>query len=219
MEDPFVEGRSYEADLLAQARQHARVWQRVALVAVLAAGALAAGLAFMGAQHTVSAHVVAVDRATGMAEVLSVTQMREVPLQGIEAQAWANQYVRDRERYNHGIVQVDYNSTIALSEDEVARRYDGDIRERIDRLGRTAEEQVRIKNVTLPPDQAGRAIVRFEKRLLSKDNAASWQGFIATLAYRFVPSPVGRRETLLLNPLGFKVTAYVVEPELNVDAR
>lgn len=215
--DVYGAGRSYEADLLAQARNHGRTMQWIAAAATGVAVFFGAGLAFMASQHTVTSHVVSVDKATGMAEVLSITNMRDIPMQGIEAMAWARRYVNERERYNYGIVQSDYNSTVALSDDEVARRYDAEARARVDKLAGNSEELVRILTVTLPPDQVGRAIVRFEKRsILAKQDpgGSPWRPYIATLAYQFVPAPTGSRDALSLNPLGFKVTSYIAEPEL-----
>lgn len=215
--DVYGSGRSYEADLLAQAVRHARVMRWFGIGGMASALAFAVGLAFMQSRHTVVSHLVMVDRATGMAEVVSVTQMRSIPLQGIEATAWARRYVTERERYNYGIVQADYNSTIALSTDEVAKAYDADVRARAEQLANRSEEQVRVTSVTLPQDAAGRAIVRFDRRTVDPARPESpgiWKAYIATLAYRFVPSPMGSREVLSLNPLGFKVSAYVTEPEI-----
>jgi type IV secretion system protein VirB8 len=125
--------------------------------------------------------------------------------------------VEERERYFFGILQVDYNEILALSDDEVARSYDKDIRDKMEKLGAGTEEHFKIINVTLPPDQVGRATVRFEKRSAipgRPESASAPRYFIATLAYRFVPSPTGSKDTLSLNPLGFKVSSYVVEQEL-----
>jgi len=215
--DVYGSGRSYEADLLAQARRHARVMQWIAAVSVAVALVFAGMVVVTQSRYTVTSSLITVDKTTGMAEVLSVTNLREIPLQGMEAMGYANKYVTERERYNYGIVQADYNSTIALSTDEVGKGYDKDVRGRVDKLAGKTEEEVRISNVTLPPDQVGRAVVRFAKRQIDatrQEPAGPWRSYIATLAYQFVPSPTGKKETLMLNPLGFKVTAYVVEPEL-----
>lgn len=215
--DVYGAGRSYEADLLAQARKQTRGWQFGFAGALVVAGIAIVVAATTVKLHTVTSHVVTVDKVTGMAEVLSVTTMRDIPLQGVEAQAWARRYVENRERYFFGILQVDYNEVIALSDDDVARGYDKEIREKESKFGNGTEEHFKIINVTLPPDQVGRATVRFEKRTAVAGRADSMSPpryYIATVAYRFVPSPIGSKETLSLNPLGFKVSAYVVEQEL-----
>ena len=217
MSDVYEAGRSYEADLLSQARRRTRDWQLIGGVSVITCIAFSIVAAVTVKQHTVTSHVVMVDRATGMAEVLSVTNMRDVPMQGIEAMAWARRYVEHRERYNHGVLQADYNSVIALSDDEIARVYDRQIRAKEAAQAARIEEHLEVLGVTLPPDQVGRAVVRFRKRVSQSgqpDTTSAPRAYIATLAFRFVPSPTGSRDTLTLNPLGFKVTAYVVEPEL-----
>jgi type IV secretion system protein VirB8 len=214
--DGYQAGMSYEAELLASARKVARTWQLVGLTGLLTGSVFALIAAFIVSRHTVTSHVVSVDKATGMAEVLSVTQMRDVPMQGIEAQAWARRYLESRERYIHSVLQVDYNNVIAMSDDSIARTYDSEIREKEGRLKATVEETVEIRSVQLPPDQTGRAVIRFEKRssVPGRGVAGTPKLYIATLAYRFVVSPTGSVDTLTLNPLGFKVSGYVVQAEL-----
>ncbi len=218
--DIFKAGQSYEADLLAQANGHSRKMQWVALVATFAAVAFAAAFLYQGTQHTVTAHVVKVDRNTGSLEVVSVSNIRDISMQGIEAMATVRHYVTARERYNYGIVQADYNEVVAMADPEVAQAYDRELRNPQGKLARfqgTIEEKVEIVNVTLPPAQVGRAVVRFLKTTTTagRNEPGVAKYYLATLAYRFTPSPVGRKETLLLNPLGFKVSSYVVEQELN----
>ena len=68
----------------------------------------------------------------------------------------------------------------------------------------------------LPPDQVGKAVVRFEKlvKRVNADQAEPPQTFVATMAFEFRPSMRGREKDLIENPLGFKVTAYRVDAEI-----
>lgn len=214
--DIYAAGQSYEVDLLVQARKHARFYQWVAGASIALAVAFGLGLAFVASQHTVSAHVVRIDKSSGAADVLSITDLRTIDSQGLEAMATVRRYVMARERYNYSILQVDYNDVVNMSDNAIATTYDDEVRARMQRLGPGTEEKVEILTVTLPPDQVGRAVVRFSRTTIQNNQRESattrtWQ---ATLAYKFTPSPIGRRESLLINPLGFKVGAYVVEQEL-----
>jgi len=215
--DLYAAGRSYEAEMLSEARARARHWQFFGLggVAVGVIGLLVAAATVR--LHTVTAHVVTVDKATGAAEVVNVTQMRDIPMQGIEAEAWVKRYVECRERYFYGVLQMDYDTVVGMSDDPVTEAYDADIRPKEKAVKATADEYVAVRSIQLPPDQPGRATVRFEKRVVSQGRPASSaqpKVYTATLAYRFVPNPIGKRETLQANPLGFKVSAYVVQAEL-----
>lgn len=214
--DVYSAGMSYEAELLAEANKRGRIWQYIGLASLVGMAGFAILAGWAVSQHTVTSHVISVDKATGMAEVLSVTQMRSIPMQGLEAQAYARRYVESRERYFHNILKADYNSVLALSDANVGRVYDADIRDKESRLKGTVEEYVEIRSVQLPPDQVGRAVIRFEKRTATpgRPGLSSPRVYIATLAYTFVSAPTGSVNSLTLNPLGFKVLAYVVQAEM-----
>ena len=214
--DIFKMGQSYEADLLAQARGHARTMQWVAVAAIAMFALCALGLVFMASTHTVTSHVVMVDKATGASEVLAVSGVRDVPAQGIQAMAEVQRYVALRERYNFGILQADYNEVVAKTSEPILQAYSDEITLKADKNKGALEEKVEILNVTLPPDQVGRAVVRFGRRVMQsgKPEVIQNSAVVVTLAYHMVPSPIGKKENLLLNPLGFKVSSYVAEPEL-----
>ncbi len=82
--------------------------------------------------------------------------------------------------------------------------------------GSNVEERINVISVVLPPDQTGKAVVRFEKTLkrVNADQADPPQTFVATMAYEFKPSMRGREKDLIVNPLGFKVTSYRVDAEM-----
>lgn len=222
--DVFSDGGSFEAELLAVARQSERRWRWFGLVGWLVGGIGVICAAVVSVQHTVVSHVVKIDKATGGTEVLSVTNLVKVPLQGIESQALAWRYVSARERYVSGVLQEDYLNVLALSDDSVGDRYDKEVRSSEGRplkYGVRVEETVELINVTLPPDSnpaatTGRAVVRFERKrtFVGSQQPPEVSRFVSTFSFVYVPSPTGKKETLLRNPLGFKVTAYVVEPEL-----
>jgi hypothetical protein len=125
--DIFKMGQSYEADLLAQARGHARTMQWVAVAAIAMFALCALGLVFMASTHTVTSHVVMVDKATGASEVLAVSGVRDVPAQGIQAMAEVQRYVALRERYNFGILQADYNEVVAKTSEPILQAYSDEI--------------------------------------------------------------------------------------------
>lgn len=216
MSDVFKTGQSYEADLLAQARRHARSMQWVAAAAIAIMIVSVAGLVFMSSTHTVTSHVVMVDKATGASEVLAVSNVRDVPMLGVQAMAEVQRYVMLRERYYYGILQADYNEVAAKTDDAVLSVYTDGITAKAEKAKGTIEEKIEILNVTLPPDQIGRATVRFLRKSnpTGKPEVQQSQTYGVTLAFYMVPSPVGKKENLLLNPLGFKVSSYVSEQEL-----
>lgn len=198
-------------------RSERRAW-RVACGACATALTCAIGLASMAPFKTLVPYVISVDRASGNAEVMSTADARGVAQQPLNDKHWAARYVVARESYLWKLLQLDYDTVLALSSDEVGREYaklyDGpQARDR--KYGPNTDMRVEVLSVTLPPDVAGKAVVRFEKRVrrLEAENAEPPQTFVATLAYEYKGSLFGKEKQLLMNPLGYRVTAYRVDAE------
>ena len=126
--------------------------------------------------------------------------------------------MRSRERYDWGLLQMDYDRVLDMSADTVARDYrqiySGP--DALDRqLGPGTERRIRILSTTLPPDEPGRAVVHIEctTRKHGEDNAEPPQRFVVTLAYTYRPPVFTRESTAVENPFGFTVKAYSRDPE------
>jgi type IV secretion system protein VirB8 len=117
-------------------------------------------------------------------------------------------------------LQYDYDTVLRLSDDLVARDYarlyEG-VEARDKKYGSNVEMRVKILSITLPPDEQGKVVVRFEKTVkrLEANTIDTPQTFVATLAYTFKPSMFGKEKDLIENPLGYKVTSYRVDSELS----
>jgi len=78
------------------------------------------------------------------------------------------------------------------------------------------EERNRVVSVQLSPGQSGRATVRFVKetyRAGSRD-PEKVESLIADLAFGWAPVAAWTERNRLINPLGFRVVAYRVTPEI-----
>jgi type IV secretion system protein VirB8 len=183
-------------------------------VAVLCATALAVIVPF----YRVVPLPIEVNALTGESQVIDVLDAKHVHTKEIQDKHWVEVYVGSRERYNWGLLQMDYDRVLNMSDDTVARDY-RQIYSGPDALdkqvGPNTERRVRVLSTTLPPDEPGRAVVHIERatRKNGVDNAEPPQRFVVTLAYTYRP-PVFTRESLAIdNPFGFKVTAYSRDPE------
>jgi type IV secretion system protein VirB8 len=198
-------------------RSERRAWH-VAYVACGVAALCAAGLAIMAPFYRVVPLPIEVDRRTGQAQVIDVLDAKHVHTGEIQDKHWVDVYVQARERYVWGLLQMDYDSVLNMSDDAVARYYKQIYSgpDALDRqLGPDAERHIRILSTTLPPDDPGHAVVHIERttRKHGIDNAEPPTRFVITLAYTYRP-PVFTRESLAIdNPFGFKVTAYSRDPE------
>jgi type IV secretion system protein VirB8 len=200
-----------------QARSERRAWHvAYAAVGVAALGAVA--LAVMVPFYRVVPLPIEVDRLTGESQVIDVLDAKHVHTSEILDKHWVDVYVRSRERYDWGLLQMDYDRALDMSVDTVARDYrqiySGP--DALDRqLGAGTERRIRILSTTLPPDEPGRAVVHIERttRKQGEDNAEPPQRFVVTLAFTYRPPVFTRESTAVENPFGFTVTAYSRDPE------
>lgn len=200
-----------------QERSERRAWC-VAVTAVLVAACSAAALAVMVPFYRVVPLPIEVDRLTGEAQVIDVLDAHHVHIKELEDKHWVEAYVRARERYDWGLLQLDYDSVLTMSDDAVARVYKSIYSgpNALDhQLGTSAQRIVRILSTTLPSDEPGRAVVHIERTSLKngQPDAESTQRFVVTLAYTYRPPVFTRENIAVMNPLGFTVTAYSRDPE------
>jgi type IV secretory pathway component VirB8 len=74
--------------------------------------------------------------------------------------------VRSRERYDWGLLQMDYDRVLEMSDDRVARDYRAIYSgpDALDRqLGANTQRRIRILSTTLVPNETGRAVVHVER--------------------------------------------------------
>ena len=78
---------------------------------------------------------------------------------------------------------------------------------------------MRILGVTLPPNEPGKAVVRFERITRRDGTDVDVSIYVATLSYKYEPPALFSKERNVVdNPLGFKVTGFVVDQELKSKA-
>ena len=200
-----------------QERSERRAWH-VAGAAVMVAILCAVALAVMVPFYRVVPLPIEVDRLTGEAQVIDVLAARHVQMRDIEDKHWVEAYVRSRERYDWGLLQMDYDCVLDMSDDVVARDYrqiySGP--DALDRqLGPGTQRRIRILSTTLVPDEPGRAVVHIERTTWKNgvDNTEPAQRFVITLAYTYRPAVFTREHSAIENPFGFRVSAYSRDPE------
>jgi type IV secretion system protein VirB8 len=200
-----------------QERSERRAWH-VSYAAVGIAALCAAALAVMVPFYRVVPLPIEVDRLTGESQVIDVLDAKHVHTKEIQDKHWVDVYVRSRERYDWGLLQMDYDRVLGMSADTIARDYrqiySGP--DALDRqLGPGTARRIRVLSTTLPPDEPGRAVVHIERttRKNGEDNAQPPQRFVVTLAYTYRPPVFTRESVAVENPFGFTVSAYSRDPE------
>jgi type IV secretion system protein VirB8 len=206
------ESKGLERDFLEeQIRSKALAW-RLALGSwgLLALALL--GYAQLLPLKKVEPYVVRVDNATGAVDI--VTVLREAPQSYGEVvdKYWLNKYVLNRESYDWQTLQASYDTAVLLSSEavqrEIAALFDGPkARDKV--LGERVRYVVKVRSITPSKDTA---VVRFVRTRRVEGAEDADESLVATIGFQYVPAPM-KEEDRLVNPLGFQVTSYRVDPE------
>lgn len=216
LEQYLEESRGLERDYLEElVRSRRAAWRVAAGAAVLTAAALAAVVALVPLKR-VEAFVLRVDNATGAVDV--VTTLRDGQASYGEAvdRYFLNKYVLAREAYEYETLQTAYDTTALLSGADVQREYaalfDGPkARDKV--LANRVRIVARVRSIA-PGTTRNTALVRFATRAVHGDGTSEpEESLVATVGFRYVAGPM-REQDRLVNPLGFQVTSYRVDPEI-----
>lgn len=209
--------QAFERSDIERTKSSTKVAWRVAgvsmFISVLAVGAVI-GLTPL---KTVEPFVLRVDNNTGATDV--VTSVRDIKtLKYDEAidKFWLSQYVRYREGYDWWTVQAGYDASMLMSSGQIQNDIGAFFESAAAPhkvLRDRARVDVRIISISFFDNTAQ---IRFEKRVkfLSADqsNAPAPQRMLATIGYKYVNKPITEKDRLV-NPLGFQVMSYRVDPE------
>ena len=211
-------GISWEVSRLQLLEQsEAKAWNTAKLMGVTIVGLIVAICIMMPLKKT-EPFVIQVDKSTGLTEVLSIANAKDIPVSEMMDKYWLNQYVLSRESYDWRTLENDYIKTREMSMptifDSYASQYGQSEGSLEMQLGDRKRIVVDIHSVV--PNGNGIATVRFTKRLVdTKSNMEqSRQGWTATIGYEYFPDFKVEEAKRLINPFGFKVTTYRVDPEL-----
>ena len=210
------ESRGLERDYLDElVRSRRTAWRVAAAAAVLCAAALGT-VAALTPLKRVEAFVLRVDNATGAVD--AVTRLRDAQASYGEVvdRYFVNKYVLSRESYEYDTLQTAYDTALLLSTSDVQREYAAlfegpNARDKV--LSNRVRTLVKVRSIS-PGTTRNTAVVRFARRSAAADGApAEEESLVATIGFRYVGAAM-HEEDRLVNPLGFQVTSYRVDPEL-----
>lgn len=209
------ETKGLERDYLGEVLKSRSTWQKVAYGCLGVCGmSVAAVMLLTPLKHTETV-VLRVDNTTGNVEVVNTLADPKTTYGETVDKYFLNQYVLHRESYDYYTIQADYDATALLSAPEVQRdffaAYDKpDSRDKV--LKNTARIEVAIRSIT-PNPQLHTAVVRFSTQQIDRDGTPQpSQDWIATMAYNYIAAPTAEGDRRV-NPLGFQITSYRVDPE------
>ncbi|MBZ6078842.1 virB8 family protein [Microvirga puerhi] len=215
LEAYFRKARSFELDRLIAAQRSVKVaWITAGFACVIAFVAVLA-VCIMTPLKTVVPLVFRVENSTGIVE--NITSVVDGKWTGDEAvtKASAARYVRSREGYALNEAEENFRVVSAFSapeeQDRFASFYSGRNPESPQNVyGRTGISRVTIKSVSIPNKSLVQVRFLKEVRIGDDRKVSHW---IATLSFGNADRKKMKEQTLLINPTGFVVTDYRVDPE------
>lgn len=163
-------------------------------------------------------YVVRVDNTTGVPDIVTAMSDKKVTGDEVMDKYWLAQYVRARETYDWYTLQRDYNTVGLLSSPNVGQAY-ANLFEGKDALDKTYGKTLRatVEIVSVVPTGKNTGTVRFTKTVkrVDQDGApGTVTKWVATVAYEYRSTALIKESARLVNPFGFQVLTYRVDPEM-----
>jgi len=162
-------------------------------------------------------YVIRVDNTTGVPDIVTAMDVQGVGYDEVMDKYWLAQYVRARETYDWYTIQKDYNTVGLLSSPLVGAAY-ATLFEGKDALDKKFGTSIRatVEIVSIVPNGRGIGTVRFIKttKRVDDNDAGALTKWIATVAYEYRNPSLISESQRLVNPFGFQVLSYRVDPEM-----
>lgn len=200
----------------------------IAIVSLIAAAMAVLAVMRLAPLKTVEPYLVQIDDKTGITQkVVPLTRKDYAASEAVD-KYFTSVYLRVREGYNVNILRYNYNIVRLMSTPEIFRRFrflvDPNNEEGYTkRLGALGQRDVKIRSIvyiTNPADKGKQKkgvaskivqarITTTEKMPNAPDSVELW---LVTIAFEYADLGLNEEEQLL-NPLGYTVTSYQIQPE------
>ncbi|EAK1815840.1 type IV secretion system protein [Campylobacter jejuni] len=218
MKNDFNSAMDYEASFRYLIdKSNKRAWL-IAFVSIFIAIISIVAVVLLTPLKTIEPYVIRVDNTTGMVDILTMLDEKEIKANEALDKYFISTYVKAREGYYYDLLNQDYLLTQLMSSEKVANEYralyEGDnARDQI--LKNSNEVSVQILSIVLGESNGVktatvRAIIT-TKNLTSKGTTQATK--VITLSYDYILAKASE-ENRFLNPLGFKVLTYRIDDEV-----
>lgn len=212
------ERNTLEAHLLSEVyKSRGRAWKAAGGMLLITIFSLAlVGVVVHRYSQPIPAHLLTINEDTGEPRSVSLVQEQKSYGEALD-EYWVGRYVQHRETYNYYAQQEHYDAVMLMSSrnigSEYARQFGGEEGKDV-RWGDRRVVTVNVTSVMLNEENPGTATVRFQtqtnERSRSRPNPPEY--WIAQINFHY-PSSLMTSDQRQLNPLGFHVLAYDVQPE------
>lgn len=209
--------KAFEKSEIDIVRRSNKIAWRITGTCIVIMGIAIGAVAGLTPLKTVIPFVIRVDNNTGATDIVTQLKVSEKSYSETINKYWLAQYVRYRESYDWQTVQSTYDATNLLSapavQAEFAKLYNNNPAAPHLVLKDNFKVIVKVNAISFVGEMAQ---VRFEKHIIplaaGNPTRPAPQKMIATVAFEYQNKPLKEADRLV-NPLGFQVTSYRVDPE------
>lgn len=192
----------------------------VAYVAIGLAIACALSNLFLFPLKTDVHNIVRVDTVTGIVDVQRCLDC-DTTQSEVTDKYWLSLYVRTREGFSFAEFNSIYRTVGLLSSVELANDFAESYKpdnplSPVAIYGDRTKAQVEIRSISFIDKSKQLAAIRFKKTTTAAGSRPIQSYWIATVRYRYVNAPASQSDREI-NPLGFQVAEYRVDPETSVE--
>jgi type IV secretion system protein VirB8 len=211
----FKHGETWEQEIIANALQSRnRAWIMSFFCMGLAILSIVALLLLLPLK-TFEPYIVTVDRSTGYLEVTKGLYQGNLTQDEAITQSNLVKYVSLRESYNPSILRENYDLVSLMSQGIALKEFqdlwNGKNSDNPSIVyGRKAAIDIKIQSVSFLNDKT--ASIRFQREL-KENNQTKVSYWTAIINYQYTQKPTKMADRFL-NPLGFQVTSYRINPEV-----
>ena len=218
MTNDFNSAMDYEASFRYLIdKSNKRAWL-IAFVSIFIAIISIVAVVLLTPLKTIEPYVIRVDNTTGMVDILTMLDEKEISSNEALDKYFISQYVKAREGYYYELLNQDYLLTQLMSSEKVANEYrawyEGEnARDQI--LKNSNEVNVQILSIVLG-NSNGVKTSTIRAKIITKNlntRGLSESTKVITLSYDYILAKASE-ENRILNPLGFKVTNYRIDEEI-----
>ncbi|AGV10805.1 type IV secretion system protein [Campylobacter coli] len=218
MKNDFNTAMDYEASFRYLIdKSNKRAWL-IAFVSIFIAIISIVAVVLLTPLKTIEPYVIRVDNTTGMVDILTMLDEKEISSNEALDKYFISQYVKAREGYYYELLNQDYLLTQLMSSEKVANEYrawyEGEnARDQI--LKNSNEVNVQILSIVLG-NSNGIKTSTIRAKIITKNlntRGLSESTKVITLSYDYILAKASE-ENRILNPLGFKVTNYRIDEEI-----
>lgn len=201
----------------------------IAVISLFAAAVAAFAVFRLAPLKSVQPYLIQIDEKTGITQRVTPISRADYAAEQSVDRYFTSTYLRLRESYNISILRYNYNVLRLMSTADVFRRFRAQVDPNNEesfakRLGTLGQRDVKIRSlvyITNPTDRRNPNTATATKIMQARittteslpnqpDKVTFW---IATITFEYADLSLNQDEQLL-NPLGYTVTSYQIQPEI-----